>query len=31
MIAGRGVVETLLTVTVFLEAARNRMWQRYGE
>jgi hypothetical protein len=30
LIAGRDVVETLLTVTVFLSAARNRMWQHYG-
>jgi hypothetical protein len=30
-IAGRDVVETLLAVTVFLGAARNRMWQHYGE
>jgi hypothetical protein len=30
-IAGRDVVETLLTVTVFLGAARNRMWQHYRE
>lgn len=29
-IAGRYVVKTLLTVTVFLGAARNRMWQNYG-
>jgi hypothetical protein len=30
-VAGRDVVETLLTVTIFLGAARNRMWQHYGE
>lgn len=30
-IAGRDVVKTLLTVTVFLGAARNRMWQHYRE
>jgi hypothetical protein len=30
-IAGRDVVATLLEVTVFLGAARNRMWQHYGE
>jgi hypothetical protein len=30
-IAGHDVVKTLLTVTVFLGAARTRMWQHYRE
>lgn len=30
VIVGRDVVETLLTVTIFLGAARNRMWREYG-
>jgi hypothetical protein len=29
--AGRDVAKTLLIVTVFLGAARNRMWQNYGK
>lgn len=30
-IAGRDVAKTLLTVTIFLGATRNRMWQAYGK
>ena len=30
VLVGRDVVDTLLTVTVFLGQARNRMWRSYG-